>query len=62
MVPCAIHFVVVTYGGNDDGDASDYLSKVATTSDCPHAAPLFYSLMNTVLSFDPVGWGLPMGG
>jgi hypothetical protein len=35
---------------------------VATSPDCPHASALFYSLMNTVLGFDPVGWGLPYGG
>lgn len=33
--------------------------SVATSADCPHAASLFYSLLNTVVGFDPVGWGLP---
>jgi hypothetical protein len=38
------------------------LTAVATSPDCPYAAPLFFSLLNTVLGFDPVGWGLPYGG
>jgi len=35
--------------------------QVATASDCPNAAALFYSLVNTVFGFDPVGWVLPLG-
>jgi len=30
-----------------------------TAADCPNAAQVFYSLLNTVLLYDPVGWGVP---
>ncbi len=36
--------------------------EVLSTSTCPNAVALFYSLFNTVITFDPVGWGLPYGG
>eukprot|EP00618_Florenciella_parvula_P037005 CAMPEP_0119472924 /NCGR_PEP_ID=MMETSP1344-20130328/4791_1 /TAXON_ID=236787 /ORGANISM="Florenciella parvula, Strain CCMP2471" /LENGTH=327 /DNA_ID=CAMNT_0007505963 /DNA_START=271 /DNA_END=1250 /DNA_ORIENTATION=- len=35
--------------------------KSATAIDVPYASLLFYSLLNTVISFDPVGWGVPYG-
>jgi hypothetical protein len=31
----------------------------ASPAPLPHAAALFYSLINTVCSYDPVGWGVP---
>ena len=33
--------------------------KIACSNDAPFAEALFYSLMNTVFGYDPVGWGLP---
>ena len=30
-----------------------------TKAACPYAAEVFFSLLNTALSYDPVGWGLP---
>ena len=35
--------------------------EVATSSEAPYAEIVLYSLMNTVLGYDPVGWGLPYG-
>eukprot|EP01039_Chlorochromonas_danica_P009253 gene9253-10216_t len=35
--------------------------EVATSVDAPYAEIVFYSLMNTVLGYDPVGWGIPYG-
>ncbi|GMI36274.1 hypothetical protein TeGR_g2701, partial [Tetraparma gracilis] len=35
---------------------------VACGADAPNASTLFFSLLNTVLSFDPVGIGIPYGG
>ena len=32
---------------------------VAVSVSCPLAPTLFYSLLNTALSYDPVGWGVP---
>lgn len=40
----------------------DRILEVATNADCPFAPTLFYSLMNTVLAYDPVGWGIPYAG
>jgi hypothetical protein len=30
-----------------------------TGGSCPFAPTLFYSLLNTALAYDPVGWGVP---
>jgi len=35
--------------------------EVATSSEAPYAEIVLYSLMNTVLGYDPVGWGMPYG-
>ena len=35
--------------------------EVATSSEAPYAEIVLYSLMNTVLGHDPVGWGMPYG-
>jgi len=43
-----------------DSCASMWL-EVATSCDSPYAEIVFYSLMNTVLGYDPVGWGMPYG-
>jgi hypothetical protein len=32
---------------------------VAVSVSCPLAPTLFYCLLNTALSYDPVGWGVP---
>lgn len=45
---------------NYDSCASLWL-EVATSADAPYAEIVFYSLINTVLGYDPVGWGLPYG-
>lgn len=44
-----------------DSCASMWL-EVATSAETPFAEISFYSLLNTVLGYDPVGWGLPYGG
>lgn len=31
----------------------------AASAACPHSEALFYSLLNTVLAYDPIGWGVP---
>lgn len=36
-----------------------YWLEVATSSDVPYADIVFSSLINTVLGYDPVGWGVP---
>lgn len=33
--------------------------EVATSAEAPYAEIAFYSLMNTVLGYDPIGWGVP---
>ncbi|KAJ1389475.1 high-temperature-induced dauer-formation protein-domain-containing protein, partial [Ochromonadaceae sp. CCMP2298] len=43
-----------------DSCASMWL-EVATSADAPYAEIVFYSLMNTVLGYDPIGWGVPYG-
>jgi hypothetical protein len=35
--------------------------EVATSNDTPYSEIVLYSLLNTVLGYDPVGWGLPYG-
>ena len=35
--------------------------EVGTSADAPYAEIVFYSLMNVVLGYDPVGWGMPYG-
>lgn len=40
----------------------DRFLEVATAPDCPFAPTLFYSLLNIVVSYDPVGWGVPYAG
>ncbi|KAG6587146.1 protein hid1 isoform x2 [Phytophthora cinnamomi] len=40
----------------------DRFLEVATATDCPFAPTLFYSLLNIVVSYDPVGWGVPYAG
>lgn len=41
-----------------DSCASLWL-EVATSVDTPYAEIAFYSLMNVVLGYDPIGWGIP---
>lgn len=43
-----------------DSCASLWL-EVATSSDAPYADIVFYSLVNVVLGYDPMGWGVPYG-
>ena len=46
----------------DTFDSCDSLwLEVGTSADAPYAEIVFYSLMNVVLGYDPVGWGLPYG-
>lgn len=40
----------------------DRFLAVATTWECPFASTLFFSLLNIVISYDPVGWGVPYAG
>ncbi|EGZ10568.1 hypothetical protein PHYSODRAFT_361636 [Phytophthora sojae] len=40
----------------------DRFLEVATATDCPFTPTLFYSLLNIVVSYDPVGWGVPYAG
>lgn len=40
----------------------DRFLAIATADDCPFAPTLFYSLINIVVSYDPVGWGVPYAG
>lgn len=40
----------------------DRFLEVATADDCPFAPTLFFSLLNLVVSYDPVGWGVPYAG
>jgi hypothetical protein len=42
-------------------NCASYWLEVATSADVPYSEIAFYSLMNTVLGYDPVGWGLPYG-
>jgi len=35
--------------------------RTATAISVPHSSLLFYSLVNTIIGFDPVGWGVPYG-
>ncbi|KAI9918457.1 hypothetical protein PsorP6_011960 [Peronosclerospora sorghi] len=41
---------------------TDRFLEVATSPTCPFAPTLFYSLLNTVVAYDPVGWGVPYAG
>lgn len=43
-----------------DSCASMWL-EVGTSVDAPYAEIVFYSLMNVVLGYDPIGWGVPYG-
>jgi hypothetical protein len=36
--------------------------EIATSADVPYGEIVFASLMNVVLGYDPVGWGVPYGG
>ncbi|KAL0584110.1 hypothetical protein ABG067_005994 [Albugo candida] len=38
---------------------SDRFLKIATADECPFASTLFYSLLNVMVTYDPVGWGVP---
>lgn len=40
----------------------DRFLEVATAPDCPFAPTLFFSLVNIVTTYDPVGWGVPYAG
>ncbi|CAI5709079.1 unnamed protein product [Peronospora destructor] len=40
----------------------DRFLEAATAPECPFAPTLFYSLLNIVVSYDPVGWGVPYVG
>lgn len=39
----------------------DRFAEVAVAPDCPLAPTLFYSLINSAVGYDPVGWGVPYG-
>lgn len=41
---------------------NDRFLEVATAPDCPFAPTLFFSLLNIVITYDPVGWGVPYAG
>nr|CCA18781.1 conserved hypothetical protein [Albugo laibachii Nc14] len=38
---------------------SDRFLEIATSDNCPFASTLFYSLLNVMVTYDPVGWGVP---
>uniref|UniRef100_M4BPB3 HID1 domain-containing protein n=1 Tax=Hyaloperonospora arabidopsidis (strain Emoy2) TaxID=559515 RepID=M4BPB3_HYAAE len=40
----------------------DRFLEVATAPECPFVPTLFYSLLNIVVAYDPVGWGVPYAG
>ncbi|GLD95865.1 hypothetical protein PINS_up004543 [Pythium insidiosum] len=40
----------------------DRFLEIATAPDCPFASTLFFSLLNIVVTYDPVGWGVPYAG
>ncbi|TYZ61139.1 hypothetical protein PybrP1_008857 [[Pythium] brassicae (nom. inval.)] len=40
----------------------DRFLAIATAPDCPFAPTLFFSLLNIVVTYDPVGWGVPYAG
>uniref|UniRef100_K3W5H3 HID1 domain-containing protein n=1 Tax=Globisporangium ultimum (strain ATCC 200006 / CBS 805.95 / DAOM BR144) TaxID=431595 RepID=K3W5H3_GLOUD len=40
----------------------DRFLEIATAPDCPFAPTLFFSLLNIVVTYDPVGWGVPYAG
>lgn len=40
----------------------DRFLEIATAPDCPFAPTLFFSLLNIVITYDPVGWGVPYAG
>lgn len=40
----------------------DRFLAIATAPDCPFAPTLFFSLLNSVVTYDPVGWGVPYAG
>lgn len=50
------------YQSPDSYDSCDSLwLEVGTSSEAPYAEIVFYSLLNVVLGYDPIGWGLPYG-
>ena len=36
--------------------------EIATSVDVPYGEVVFDSLINVLLGYDPVGWGVPYGG
>ena len=46
---------------NTYDSCASYWLEVATSADVPYSEIAFNSLMNTVLGYDPVGWGVPYG-
>jgi hypothetical protein len=55
-------FCETLYYGADDYLPPNRMLKEAVAEDCPFAASLFYSLMNIICDYDPVGWGVPYAG
>lgn len=50
------------YRSPEEYDPCDSLwLEIATSVEIPYAEIFFNSLMNTVLGYDPIGWGLPYG-
>lgn len=50
------------YQSPDEFDCcSSIWLEIATSAEIPYGEIVFYSLINTVLGYDPVGWGLPYG-
>lgn len=39
--------------------SSFFFKDLVTSKKNPVALPLFYSLLNTAVGYDPIGWGLP---
>mmetsp|Transcript_18544 Transcript_18544/g.31056 ORF Transcript_18544/g.31056 Transcript_18544/m.31056 type:complete len:804 (-) Transcript_18544:1053-3464(-) len=60
LMICAFCDSLYQAADNYDSCASMWL-EVATSADAPYAEIVFYSLFNTVLGYDPIGWGLPYG-
>lgn len=42
--------------------ARDRFAEEVCRADAPFAAELFFSLLSVIVSYDPVGWGVPYGG
>ena len=50
------------YQSPDQYDSCESLwLEVGTSSEAPYAEIVFYSLINVVLGYDPIGWGMPYG-